>query len=289
MRFDLLILASVVALATAAGCASDNSKIMGGTGTGTRTGVGRLYWTEGRMRGAEGLRARGRGVGVPSPGSTPDARENAKTIRVGALFASDTSGNHFCTASVVDSPHQDVIVTAAHCVNDGKGDANKQNIAFAPGYSNGQAPFGMWTPKRYFMDSRWLNGADDRFDVAFLTVAPNGGRSVQQAIGGLRIMFNPGYEHLVRVAGYPAGADAPIACLNWTTQYQVYVKFACTGFYGGTSGSPFVTGFGKGNHDGTIVGVLGGYQEGGSTPDVSYSDYLGDDIEKLYSQAISAG
>jgi hypothetical protein len=90
------------------------------------------------------------------------------------------------------------------------------------------------------------------------------------------------------VAGYPASASAAIACWNWTSQFQDnYVKFACNGFYGGTSGSPFVTGFAKEDKTGTVVGVLGGYQEGGSTQDVSYSDYLGDDIQKLYKQATS--
>jgi hypothetical protein len=33
--------------------------------------------------------------------------------------------------------------------------------------------------------------------------------------------------------------------------------------------------------------VLGGYQEGGSTEDVSYSSYLGEEIERLYRQAIA--
>jgi predicted small lipoprotein YifL len=36
---------------------------------------------------------------------------------------------------------------------------------------------------------------------------------------------------------------------------------------------------------GRIVGVLGGYQEGGSTAGVSYSAYLGRAIRQLYRQA----
>jgi hypothetical protein len=31
--------------------------------------------------------------------------------------------------------------------------------------------------------------------------------------------------------------------------------------------------------------VLGGYQEGGSTPAISYSAYLGEEVEELYRQA----
>ena len=38
---------------------------------------------------------------------------------------------------------------------------------------------------------------------------------------------------------------------------------------------------------GTIVGVIGGYQQGGDTPAVSYSSYLGDAVHELYQQAVA--
>jgi hypothetical protein len=42
-----------------------------------------------------------------------------QTTTIGALFTLSPSGqlaNHFCTASVVDSPAGDLVVTAAHCM-----------------------------------------------------------------------------------------------------------------------------------------------------------------------------
>jgi hypothetical protein len=36
-------------------------------------------------------------------------------------------------------------------------------------------------------------------------------------------------------------------------------------------------------------GVIGGYQQGGDTPSISYSAYLNSDIHQLYEQAISDG
>jgi len=48
-----------------------------------------------------------------------------------------------------------------------------------------------------------------------------------------------------------------------------------------------VTDFDPGTRSGTIVGVIGGYQEGGDTPSVSYSAYLGSAIQQLYQQAIA--
>jgi hypothetical protein len=40
---------------------------------------------------------------------------------------------------------------------------------------------------------------------------------------------------------------------------------------------------------GTIVGVIGGYQEGGSTAAISYSPYLDEQIQQLYHQAAADG
>jgi hypothetical protein len=48
-----------------------------------------------------------------------------------------------------------------------------------------------------------------------------------------------------------------------------------------------VTDFDLRTRTGTIVGVIGGYQEGGSTPAISYSPYLGEEIQRLYRQAVA--
>lgn len=193
--------ALAVALAAVAlgGCSSAGSTPHAALGPG--------YWSRQRLLGAQVWRARRH----PSPGSTPSPRENAKTLRVGALFDSDSSGDHFCTASVVDSPGHNVLITAAHCVNAGTGGANKSNVSFIPGYANGQSPNGMWTPARYVLDPRWVNGADPDLDVAFIVLKPLNGKNIQDVLGGNDIAFNTGFDHFVRVTGYPSSADAPIA------------------------------------------------------------------------------
>src|SRR5580692_8674989 len=64
---------------------------------------------------------------------------------VGALFTvSDGQlGSHFCTASVVDSPAGDMLVTAAHCLT-GYSLTAPAGIAFVPGYSQGATRYGIW-------------------------------------------------------------------------------------------------------------------------------------------------
>src|SRR6516162_6297864 len=64
----------------------------------------------------------------------------AGTPAVGALFTTSAGklGRHFCTASVVNSPAGDLVITAAHCVS------GTSNVAFVPGYDRGATPYGVW-------------------------------------------------------------------------------------------------------------------------------------------------
>lgn len=53
-------------------------------------------------------------------------------------------------------------------------------------------------------------------------------------------------------------------------------------FPDGTSGGPWVIDVDAATGDGTVIGVIGGYQYGGDSPDVSYSSYFDSDIKDLY-------
>jgi V8-like Glu-specific endopeptidase len=208
---------------------------------------------------------------IPSPGATPSAHNpELAAPRVGAIFSRSASGNHFCTASVVASPGHDLLMTAAHCIHGGKGAGYNTDIVFIPGYQDGSAPFGVWTPSALLVDPQWSTSSDPDFDVGFVVLRPLDGKNIQDVLGANQIGFDAGFTNLVRVTGYQ-------------------VKFQCAGFFGGTSGSPWITRFDPGTKTGTIVGVIGGYQEGGDTDAISYSVYLNGDIRTLYEQAEKAG
>ena len=109
-------------------------------------------------------------------------------------------------------------------------------------------------------------------------------------LGANQLGYDTGYQYLVRVTGYPSGTGAPITCVNWTSmESATQLEFDCDGYTGGTSGSPWVTRFDPRTRTGTIVGVIGGYQEGGDTPSASFSAYFGSGIHQLYEQAIAGG
>ena len=227
---------------------------------------------------------------IPQPGRSPDSHTAVVALRVGALFEHDASGEHFCTASVVASPGKDLLITAAHCINGGNGSGYRKDIVFIPDYRDGNAPYGVWTPQRLLVAPQWANSSDPDFDVGFVVLQPHNGENIQQVLGASRLGIDSGYRYLVRVTGYPDSADAPITCINWTSrQSATQLRFECGGYTGGTSGSPWVTHFDTRSRTGTIVGVIGGYQQGGDTPSISYSVYLNNDIHQLYEQAISDG
>src|SRR5690242_6385346 len=113
-------------------------------GAGSPVSAADGYWNSARLAGAQPLYGGSRVV--PLPGQTPSAHTAAGALRVGALFEHDTSGGHYCTASVVASPGEDLLITAAHCINGGGGAGYKGDIVFIPDYRDGSEPYGEWTP-----------------------------------------------------------------------------------------------------------------------------------------------
>jgi hypothetical protein len=214
------------------------------------------YWDRTRLLAALPFGLRGRHL--PLPGQSADSRTAGALagLRVGALFEHGPTGNHF----------------------------------FTPDYRDGQEPFGVWTPAKLIVAPQWASSSDPDYDVGFVVLEPHGGKNIQQVLGASRLGTDLGDRYLVHVTGYPDSENVPITCVNWTSRFSdSQLKFECAGYTGGTSGSPWVTKFNAGSHTGTIVGVIGGYQEGGDTPSLSYSVRFGPAILALYRQAVTAG
>ena len=220
-------------------------------------------------------------------GTSHTARATTGNARVGALFSQSADGDHFCTASVVHSAAGDLLLTAAHCVHGGQGGSYGSDLVFVPGYRDGTTPQGQWPVTRIVVDQRWINSSDPDLDVAFLTVGEVGGKNIEDVLGGNTLGIDQGFGKTVRITGYPSTADMPVSCFNSTTQQSQYqMRIACTGFPGGTSGSPWLVRFDGAKGTGTVIGVIGGYQRGGDSPDVSYSPYFGSDVQDLYNLAV---
>lgn len=189
----------------------------------------------------------------------------------GALFdgTPDALADHFCSGSVIDTPSRDTVLTAAHCVADSDGTPARTGMQFVPGFAGGRAPFGVWTVTAAVVDPGWLASGDPSVDVAVLTVHRADGVPIEQLTGGYHLAVDPGSENAVQAVGYPDGSNEPLIRTGTTNRVSpTQLELDAYGLYDGTSGGPWI-------RDGDeVIGVTGGYEQGGLTPDVSYAAYL---------------
>lgn len=236
---------------------------------------------------------------APMTVSTPlSAAAFAGVSQVGAMFSTSDGSisgqGHYCSGSVVNSPEGDIVVTAAHCVYDSSGVYT--DIAFVPGYHDGQDPYGVWIPSAVIVPPQWTSTSDPNYDVAFLIVHEEGSATkIQDMVGGDDLGLAPGYANLTQVVGYPESTEEPVSCTNYTSQFSdpslstPQLEFDCDNYPGGTSGGPFLQNVDTSTALGTVVGVIGGYEAGGDAPNVSYSVYFTDWVGSLFAQAESEG
>ncbi|HVB41806.1 MAG TPA: trypsin-like serine protease [Streptosporangiaceae bacterium] len=255
------------------------------------------------------------GKATPAANLSVSARSS---YAVGALFLGRRGrpGRHFCTASVVASPAGDLVITAAHCMT-GKS-LSPGRVLFAPGYHRGRFPRGLWVVTRKFVTRHWAAWHDPNDDVAFLTVARKAGRtvpasqpssagrvssaalarsadrtwtSVQQEVGAVRLRVNTALPTHIRAIGYPDASARRVSCSARAVPFRPHaldqIRFVCGGFTDGTSGGPLLSDTRRKGR-GQIIGVIGGYELGGNSPDISYSAVFGPNIAALYRQASAA-
>lgn len=228
-------------------------------------------------------------AGLPSPvaaAAIPTARPVPSIAYVGPLFVPSLLGlgpalrlPHYCSASVVHSPGHYLAITAAHCVY-GSG----WGIEFAPGYSDGVSPYGVWAVRRAYLDPAWRRTRDPQHDFAVLQLGRHSGRGVEDATGPAPGLGSaPAAGTPVTVDGYLAGSGGrPITCTAPVYYTARYPSFDCAGYADGVSGGPWVA-------HGRIVGVTGGLHQGGCTPSTSYSSPFGRDVAALLTRAAAGG
>ncbi len=229
------------------------------------------------------------GSASPAVQASPAGRAFTGVAAVGALFPA--GGRHFCTASVVHSPTGDLAVTAAHCVN-----GHGSSMVFVPGFHDGQAPYGTWQVTRVYTDAAWQSAQDPDDDVAFLQLGRTAGVPIENVTGSEAMATFDGPDAddttpaLVQVIGYPQDADQPVWCVNWAHAFTATQReFDCGGYRNGTSGGPFLTDVDPKSGLGTVIGVIGGYEQGGDTDAVSYAAVFGPNVVTLYQTAIPSG
>lgn len=249
------------------------------------------YWTPARMAAAEsGALPRAASPSVVPPKGIPFAVRYNGVPTTGALFYTTKSGTgtqqHFCSASVVNSTVGDLVLTAAHCVYSNK---FATNVEYVPEYHLGLQPYGAWAIGVITVAAGWKQSHDPDLDFAFLTVSSPTGRKIQAVTGGLTPGFTRWYQQTVEVIGYNDLDHRPVKCLTKSFRFHAgQMEFYCHGYWTGTSGGPWIIGYNAKTGTGTVVGAIGGYEEGGKYAWASYSSYFGPKFRTLYDQAVKA-
>lgn len=178
--------------------------------------------------------------GAPSP-----------TNAVGRLFIRmPGGGSTWCTASTVNTPTQNLIITAAHCVHPGQpGQAYYNDFLFAPGYDKGPSKHGYWAYEAVASPTRWTNAKDYSYDQAVLRLQEKDGKKIVQAVGANGFSLGEGFvQSGVRIWGYPGAplstGEVPLGCDGMTTSRSgsstdAKTDSACN-VHGGSSGGPWL-------------------------------------------------
>ena len=221
----------------------------------------RAYWTPARMRAALplGLDGLGNLLKPKAPakaGTTTTAAGPTAPRTVGKLFFTTSAGDAVCSASSVNTPTKNLIITAGHCTNDGPvrcgvlggstcPTANFTNFLFVPRYRNGAGPDGSWVGRAVLNHSAWTRSGNLDYDHALITIAPRAGRNLVSVIGGNGLaMLYGSHQNRVRIWGWPAEApyDGSTArqCFGNTTSFDSSgdAQLACP-MTGGASGGPW--------------------------------------------------
>lgn len=254
------------------------------------------YWTAERLNNARPAERRlagkppggnGNGKGKPSKAGAatqiPPPYTTAPTRTNGKVFFSDGGLNYVCSGTALLSGNRSTVWTAGHCVHDGEGGFHT-NWAFVPAYADGSRPYGTWTARTLLTTSGWASSSDFSYDLGAAVVAPSGGSSLTDVVGGRNIAFNTARNQQYAAHGYPAGApfngqrlwvcNSPLR-YNDTSANPPTMGIDCD-MTGGSSGGGWIVG--------SSVHSVNSYGYG-SLPDVMFGPYQGSVAQSLYTQA----
>lgn len=121
----------------------------------------------------------------------------------GKIFFRIGSDNFTCSGTIVESAGQNVVFTAGHCVYDQiAGFVNE--VAFVPGYENGNSPYGIFSGSQWFTTPRWASSGSNSYDIGVVAL-----QEPVEALGSRKIAFdlNPVVNKRKReytIYGYPS-------------------------------------------------------------------------------------
>ncbi|MEU5222356.1 ricin-type beta-trefoil lectin domain protein [Streptomyces toyocaensis] len=210
----------------------------------------------------------------------------------GKVFFTRANGSAYaCSASAVNSVNKSTLLTAGHCIVDGRTGEVYRNWVFIPGYDEGARPFGTFTAAQLLHDADYVSsGGNLNYDYGFVVVSRDNTRSLTDIVGGQGLAFNtaaPG----VRVHSFGYGASDAEGNGQWMNHCEgdtredvgradsTMLGIDCVQT-GGSSGGPFLSDFDPAKGTGYTVGAISASAAG-----IEYYAPLRDSAYAIYRQA----
>ncbi|MFG2004047.1 trypsin-like serine peptidase [Spirillospora sp. NPDC048911] len=273
---------------------SADARLADGSRVNSQAAAGKVtrYWTKDRMRRAvdvsqstdsssPALRA---AAPHGKPAATPAADPTAQAVKAAArklaggdarlaiqIAESATVGKVFytkpstglpgykCSASALNTPSLQLVITAGHCVHEGAGGTWMRNWTFVPRYRNGAAPFGTFAAKQFRSFDAWMNSSDNRRDVGLVTTWPLNGQKLVNVVGGMGLSWNWPQAVPVTTFGYPSNFNSGEIqqwCQGTTRAVSDgRIEIACNNGPG-ASGGPWLRNFDANTGRGSVNGVF---------------------------------
>lgn len=216
---------------------------------------------------------------VRNPAEPPYSSHGKLLIRIAGQEAS-------CSATVINTPNDSTIVSAAHCVRAGFGRTGwwARRVVFVPAYDRGRRPFGSFVASRVWVPREFWRDQNPNFDVSVIRLRPNRFGKVARVVGARGWATDVSRNHVYTVFGYPAGAmrgEIPRTCTSRVIGIRNHSRFlpgpapsriVCD-MAAGSSGGGWI--YGRGYLNSVI-----GYANRGR-PGILYGPYFGSEIRRL--------
>jgi V8-like Glu-specific endopeptidase len=223
---------------------------------------------------------------------------------IGKIFFTKVSDgkDYVCSGSAVNSTNKRLIVTAGHCVSDGKGNFHK-NVIFVPAYnpnnssSSQREPYGRWSSCYLTTRSAWHSKGDFGQDIGMIKACDKGTSKLHDKIGYLGYKANVSRNQTWNAFGYPQAAPfdgkkltyCKAAYATSDTQFSPDTIGIGCDMTGGSSGGPWILNYTPGQSGSfNYINGLNSYKYD-SQPKAMYSPYFGNEFLDLRKFAIDKG
>lgn len=134
--------------------------------------------------------------------AVPNAATSSAYAPIGKIFGRiPGQGDFQCSGSVVQSPNQRVVLTAAHCLIARGQFADR--LLFIPASRNGEEPLGRWVSDELFVPGGYPSTENPKLDYGAAVIAPQEGQTVQSVAGFRKVRTSTKSRQTFRALGYP--------------------------------------------------------------------------------------